>query len=765
MGGMVGAAICFGVAAWLEGILHVDARLDAVEQRPAANLPAPQTLVTITPKVNLGKVSVNASLNAPENRPAANLPAPADPVMVAPEVESPDPSRLSVFAAPLRRRLSPELLTIIRSFAAAVLTLIAIALMIASAYYFRPGVELQYLTEGGVTLLIGGLALGGALMLSRARIQTLVPSDAAFSGKRTRWWMLGLGIVFLAIVSEISGKKFQLQELQDVNPHVQFALLFLGVLFVGWGLAGKIRLNLSETSRRDSLLLSVIVGVGLVVRVWGLDLTARFMQDEAVFIDALSHFSSGANPGLLNGGGAYTISLVYPYWNALTVNLFGHNLIGLRIASSFLGVLMIPVAYGLARVLFDKKFALVAALFVATFPPLIQFSRISWGHLGDALFGLMALMFVARAVKGNQRADWAFAGVSLGLTQYFYEVGRLLYPPLILVWFILLIFSGKLRLYWRGFLIVAIAAVLVAAPIYYAIAVQDAPVTPRLNNSMITREALGRLMGGILTDENRLQAVGRLATPFLAYIQHPDSMGEYYGGFEGLVLPQLVPLFLLGVCFALWHLRRPVAILLIGLLLVSSANIFANDPGLAPRFVAFSPLIPILMAVGLYSILGLLSLNRRWLVTASAVIIALWQIYFYFGIHLPYYNITRRRASPEHDIFDAVLRTPDLPANTEVFLVDAAPTIDYGRASGLYNFLQDHPYQLQAPNQADFDPSVLPHDHNYAFFIAPDDGISFDKIRQAFPNVRPPVYSTYPIPAWDEYIMFLWMKPAGNSTH
>ena len=649
-----------------------------------------------------------------------------------------------------------------------VLTLVACGLMSISAYYFwSGGSEGRFLSEAVLSLFLGGLALEGALWLfqGEGKLQTLAPSDNVLSPTSTRWWsvgLVGLGIVLLALVAEISGQALHLPQLEDVSVHVQFGLLVFGILLVGWGLAGEFRLRISIRDRQTAILLGVIFLIGLLVRVWGLDSTARFMQDETVFTDALSFFWNGHNPGLMNGGGAYTVTLIYPYWNALTVVLFGRNLIGLRMASALLGVWVVPAAYGLTRTLFDKRAGLVAALFAATFPPIIHFSQISWGHMGDALFGLLTLMFAARAMKSNQRVDWAFAGVSLGLTQYFYEVGRLLYPPLILVWFLLLVFGWGMKRYRRGLLIGAIAAVLIAAPVYYAIAVRDAPATPRINDSAMGVDYWKKLFEGGFGDDKRAELIWRVTTPFLVYTQHPDSGAEYYGGFEGFVSPPLVPLFLLGVFWIFWRIRYPVGVLLIGLLLVSCANIFANDPGFASRYVAFAPIIPIVMAVGLYGVLSLLSLNRRWLVAGLVVIVGLWQVYFYFDIHLPYYNVQRRRLSGERDIFDAVLRTTDLPVETEVFLIDPASSIDYGRANGLYGFLADHPYPIQAPTRAEFNPSLLAHDHDYAFFIAPGDAESLDKIQRAFPNVRPALFTTYPVPAWDEYVLLLWRVRTQN---
>ena len=115
------------------------------------------------------------------------------------------------------------------------------------------------------------------------------------------------------------------------------------------------------------------------------------------------------------------------------VGLLGRNLEGLRILSVIVGTLGIPALYFLAKELFDRKTALLAALMPGRFPPHIQFSRIALNNIVDPLFGTLALAFLVRGLKYNRPLDYALSGAALGLTQYFYEGGRLLFPALILL--------------------------------------------------------------------------------------------------------------------------------------------------------------------------------------------------------------------------------------------------------------------------------------------------------------------------------------------
>lgn len=654
---------------------------------------------------------------------------------------------------------SPQRSDHVRQVLAILFTLIACALMTVTTYYFRPGTEGLYIAEGSLSFLLGGIAFGIALLLTRNNLPTFRPTSEALTPSNTRWWMVGLGIIALAILAEANGRMFSITELDNLTDHLQFGLLVTGICLVGWGFAGKIQPRISISDRWTFLLVCAITLLGFALRIWKLDTGARFMQDEIVFTDALTFFWTEQEPLILNGGGFYTITLLYSYWNSLTVGIFGRNLIGLRIPSVVIGVLGIPVVYGLAKTLFNKHVGLLAALFVATFPPHMHFSQISWGHMGDALFGTMALLFLIRGLNWNRRTDWTVAGVSLGLTQYFYEVGRLFYPPTIIVWFVLLFLGWKMKPYRHGFLMTLLVALLIAAPVFYSIYARHNLFAPRLNDSAASSLYWNEVLKDGLTENALGLLIGRARIPLLVYIQHPDSLAEYYGGFGGFVSSPLVPLLLLGVIYVLWRIRYPVFVLLLLPLVVSAANIFANDPGLAPRYAILSPILPIIMAIGLYSTLQILMLNRRWVVVTLAILISLWQVYFYFELHLPYYNIQRRQMSSERDIFDAVLRTVDLPLDTITYLIEPTGFFDRGRAEGLYNFLKTHPESLQSPVPEEFDPSSLPRNQNYAFFVAPGDTETQNKILAAFPHIAPPTYTTWPIPAWDEYILYYWESP------
>src|SRR5690606_6634794 len=124
----------------------------------------------------------------------------------------------------------------------------------------------------------------------------------------------------------------------------------------------------------------------------------------------------------------------------------------------------------------------LAALILATLPTHVHFSRLALNNAADPFFGTMALALLARGMHSHRAADFAMAGAFLGLTQYFYEGGRLVYPILTLIWLVFAVSLWKRKA--SGILITLITAVIIAFPVYYAL--HGLEITPRLDNQRMS---------------------------------------------------------------------------------------------------------------------------------------------------------------------------------------------------------------------------------------------------------------------------------------
>ena len=627
-------------------------------------------------------------------------------------------------------------------------------------------------------LLGGGLLLGAALWLSPYRLPFMQPArETAFA--RTARWPLVAGIVLLALGTIIGGRL--IEALPTISVHLQFALLLAAALLIGWALSGAPR-ALPHVPRRDLWIVAALTAAALIMRIWEVTGSAPGLIDELHFIHGMRAIQDDPAAPLLRQVSTFLpATIVYSYWQLLGVELVGRTLEGLRLASALAGTLTVPAVYLLARALFDRRTAVAAGLLLLAFPPHVFFSRIGFAHITDAFFGALALALFAQALRGGQRWAWAWGGVALGMTQYFYEGGRLLFPPLALIWFIYLALvwgPRRIRPHLRGMAVALIAAVLIALPMYVTMAATSAPFSSRFNDA-----------GGasnLFDDLRRYETMGvfeqhnlanRFVSPFLGYIALTDTSGDFYGHDQPMVLPILVPLLLLGAWHSLYRPRSPAIIVLGGVLAASAGNIFAQETLWYPRYIAVMPLLPVLMAVGLRYTLPLLWPRPRLprsprlraigaaLIPAVAVAAAVLQIAYFFGPFREQYAVSFRAWRPYPDHNDAVLRAAALPdpAHIQVVLVSTIEQ-DVHVPRGLYSFLVADSYPLTTVTAADFTAGFLadlPRDRGYAFFLEPADAESVRRLAAAFP-LGPPAYSTRPLlPASAEYLMFVIPPPGG----
>ena len=122
------------------------------------------------------------------------------------------------------------------------------------------------------------------------------------------------------------------------------------------------------------------------------------------------------------------------------IKLLGLNEFSARLPAAFIGILTVVVLYYLVKELFDRRTALVAALFIAISPWHIQFSRIAFrAILIPLLFCLALLLFV----KSFKRPKYLPASALLfAFSLYTYASARVFIPLFML---------GLLIIFWQHF--------------------------------------------------------------------------------------------------------------------------------------------------------------------------------------------------------------------------------------------------------------------------------------------------------------------------
>ncbi len=672
---------------------------------------------------------------------------------------------------------------------AGIFALISFGLMIAAALDLRPRNEQAYLPDGGLKLILGGIAIGAAVFLSNRLPPLSEPIFRALDRAGRRWWVFGgIGALCMALLAEINGHVLQFAPLLAVSTHIQFLLMLAGCLLIGYGLGGAppIRAGLRAIGRKINqergtmIVLAGIIALAAFLRLWNQENTLRYLIDELHWSDGILSIENTPTLRLITPmSGQSPYSWVFPYWQSWAVALLGHTWTGFRFVSAITGTLTVFAVYWLARALFDRKTALLGALVMATFPPHLMFSRVAMNLIADPLFGTLSLMFVARALKNNRRIEWAFAGVSLGMTQYFYEGGRLLFPPLVIGYVILLGLRGQMRGKWRGFLIVLVAAFLIGSPFYYSLIGNGKPLFGRFNDSGLTSSYWSQLAADGISVQDVVDQVSHTLTAFMMFGAHWD-LSVYYGGQQALVNDSLLPFFFIGCFYLAWRYPSPAFLIPLWIVATGVGNGLLRDTLVSARYYVVIPALALALTAGVRYLAAVLvartaagcraAATRRALAAqlrlaipiVVVAVIAVYQTWYFFGPHLDYFNVQVRDAKGYRDGIDVAERALDLPGNTQIYIV-GKPDSDQNVPRDWLNFL------VRDGDPARFFPLLsvttdvispkylldLPHGVNYAFFIAANEDNTMKLILNTFPNVSPAQFAPDPyLPANKEYVLF-----------
>lgn len=654
----------------------------------------------------------------------------------------------------------------------------SVLLMALAGIGFRPSPVDDPLTVPLLLAVAGALALGLAVWFLPPLPLFAQPTETALTPLRSAWGVTAVGVLLLGLLGYISaGKTLGDVAVKPVSNHVQFVLLVGGIALVAWGLSGAPPIALADIRARlrlrPLLPLLAIFALALGLRVWNLGDAVRASIDEALIVQGVQHSWGYREAGLVNHvSDLLPISQVFSYWQASLLDLFGRTMDVFRLTNAIVGALAVFAVYLLARELFDRKTGLIAALLLATFPPHLHFSRFAIPHITDALFGPLAIAFLIRGLKHNRRLDWVLGGVSLGLTQYFFESGRLFFPPLLMMMVVVLslLFWQRIQHHWRGLLMAGLAALFVLAPVYYSLFALDKPRTSRLENSGVSLSLLADVVRGQATPEQVRDVTTRLTMPFQVYVHQPD-ITRFYAGNQALILEWLVPLFLIGVAYLLWRARTPAVVILLWLFFGAAANVLMRDIANAPRYVIVFPVLALTLAVGLRYGLALLV---PWLggakfmlaVFALAGMVAFGQANYYFAQHLPIY-MQQVREMTAYDGMDALLRAQAIPPTTQLIFV-GQPAYDSEVLRIFDGFLSDRINDMMlrsiTPDQLTLDSiATLPRDHNYAFFIAPGSETIITDLMQFF-ELESPQFTPYTdVPQNKAYVLYIanWRPGAG----
>jgi 4-amino-4-deoxy-L-arabinose transferase-like glycosyltransferase len=331
------------------------------------------------------------------------------------------------------------------------------------------------------------------------------------------------------------------------------------------------------------------------------------------------------------------------YLQALSIQLFGDTVGGLRMMSVIFGTASIPALYLLARPLYGRSVALMAAILLAASHFHIHYSRNALNNIADPLFGLIGFAALLRGLKTRSLFQFTLAGAALGIAQHFYMGARLL--PLILAIVLLHQFLLKptriIRLRWH-IVTLGIAFLLGIGPLLSHFLQAPSTFNARLelvgifqSEWFAHQQAAGKSKMEILADQAR--------GAFGAYTFVPDRSAQYDPGIAVLD-PYSAVLFVFGIALVIMHWRQAGSALILAWLVgtaIFGGMLLASAPASA-RYVTPTPMACLVVALALAHIASTfrrtLPLSQpvlQGVVAALVLLIGVWNVDFYFNKYTP----------------------------------------------------------------------------------------------------------------------------------
>lgn len=323
---------------------------------------------------------------------------------------------------------------------------------------------------------------------------------------------------------------------------------------------------------------------------------------------------------------------MFPFIQSLSIRILGQTSEALRLPSALAGALTVGAIYLCGIAMFNRRTGLLAALFLAAFHFHIHFSRLGINNIWDGLWFTIAIGAFWYGWKYDQRNAYILAGLSLGISQYFYATSRALIAILLIVLILGIIFDrARIRLAIRHILISILTAIVIVMPLAWFY----------LNEPDRFMEPITRVF---IFGSNPVSSIPfmwktllrQLAIGMEAYTITPILF--WYAPETPLLRPIAILFFYLGLLYLILR-GKDSRLLIVSLWLITIGLIggLSDFVPAAQRYVAAAPACALAVGYGLHSVGN--SLERHWHKSARFISMAVFGImaiimtsdlYFYY---------------------------------------------------------------------------------------------------------------------------------------
>ncbi len=433
--------------------------------------------------------------------------------------------------------------------------------------------------------------------------------------------------------------------------------------------------------------------------------------------------------------GWFSFPILFNFLESISIRIFGQTTEALRLMAAFGGALTVMLVYLFGREMFGNLAGWCAAIFLTGLHFHNHFSRIGLNNIWDAFFFMLVLGCIWLGWKRNLRLMWLIAGAGLGLAQYFYATGRMLFVVFPL-WVVLAGIFDRQRLKQALPNLVAMlwTCLIVLLPLawFYAHEVPEflAPMN-RVGIFGAWMTTTATQFGGskllVLLNQIRLGVLGYIEEPTRAWYE------------PGVPILRMIPgvFFLIGLAFTFLRPKDERGQLLwLWLAAITAAVAFSESAPAAQRYVAATPALALMIGFGLFQLAQLLI---KWLpkrailfnvfVLLISVFLAADDLRFYYFVYTPNSDFSGFNGQVAQRLANTL---KDEPAGTELYFF-GYPAMGYDSIASLPYLAPQINYVNVNEPWTQSEPPPASAGHVYFAFL-PDHDADREAVEKEYPG-------------------------------
>lgn len=314
------------------------------------------------------------------------------------------------------------------------------------------------------------------------------------TGSARAYQLIGLGLPASLVVSMVNLQRLRENIADPLGPALWFAAMLLLLGYTLFPLAQRIGWRAiwpeaaSKVTRQRWLALVclvILLAVAAAIRLPALgEIPLGLNPDEGDRATTAIDLLHGQAPASWFDSGWYFINMVYFRVLAASLALFGEDVAGGRMLTALCGIAFVGVIAWLGWSNFGARIGLLAAAFATGTQISIHFSRLITEAGPTALLWAISIGGFLEGARGGRVWAWAVAGLSGGLSLYFYPSARLWAVGAALTCLLILIFLRDSRVL-PGIAVAAIASLVAAMPFLVHLSQHPEEITGRYDQTAV----------------------------------------------------------------------------------------------------------------------------------------------------------------------------------------------------------------------------------------------------------------------------------------